>query len=334
MPDPQDPSQQDHDFLAATIRLGASALGQTWPNPAVGCLIVRDSKVVGRGKTQAGGRPHAETEALRDAGDLARGAAAYVSLEPCNHHGRTPPCTEALIKAGIARIFIALSDPDPRVCGTGAQHLQDAGIKVHIEPFADLRNAALCAHRGHIMRMQAGRPFVTLKLALSVDGAVGRTNEGQIAITSSSTNRLMHGLRARHDAIAVGAGTLRADNPRLDVRLPGLEHRSPERVVFGAQAFNAIDLPGEDLNDDLAELADEGITSLLVEGGPKLARSFLKCALVDELILLKGSTILGRDAIKPFDFDPFERGFEGFTIHSRRRIGDDQMMVLTPVKKA
>lgn len=334
MPNAQDPSLQDHDFLAASIRLGTRAQGRTWPNPAVGCLIVRDGRVVGRGKTKGGGRPHAETEALRDAGDLARDAVAYVSLEPCNHHGRTPPCTEALIEAGIASIFIALGDPDPRVSGTGAQHLQDAGVEVHLEPFADLRKAALHAHRGHIMRMQAGRPFVTLKLALSIDGAVGRKDEGQIAITSSSTNRLMHGLRARNDAIAVGAGTMRADNPRLDVRLPGLEHRSPERVVFGAEAFNAIDLPGEDLNDDLAELADEGITSLLVEGGPKLARSFLDSGLVDELILLKGSTVLGRDAIKPFDFDPFERGFEGFTIQSRRRVGDDKMMVLTPVKKA
>lgn len=324
----------DRRFLAASIRLGASAQGQTWPNPAVGCLIVRDGKVVGRGKTQAGGRPHAETEALRDAGDLAKGATAYVSLEPCNHHGRTPPCTNALIAAGIARVFIALSDPDPRVCGTGAQRLRDAGITVHIEPFSDLRKAALQAHRGHIMRMRAGRPFVTLKLALSMDGAVGREGEGQIAITSSATNRLMHGLRSRNDAIAVGAGTMRADNPRLDVRLPGLEHRSPQRVVFGMEALNATDLLGENLNDDLAELAGEGITSLLVEGGPKLAKSFLSAGLVDELILLKGSTVLGRDSIKPFSFDPFKVGFEGFTTQLRQQTGDDQMTVLTPTQKA
>lgn len=324
----------DRRFLAASIRLGASALGQTWPNPAVGCLIVRDGKVVGSGRTQPGGRPHAETEALSDAGDLAQGATAYVSLEPCNHHGRTPPCSEALIKAGIASVFIALSDPDPRVSGSGAARLREAGLTVHVEPFAAIRHTALHAHRGHIMRMQAGRPFVTLKLALSEDGAVGRKGEGQIAITSYATNRLMHGLRARMDAIAVGARTLHTDNPRLDVRLPGLDHRSPRRVTFGAQTSNAIHLTGADLRSDLAELANQGITSLLVEGGPTLAQSFLDAHLVDELIFLKGSTVLGRDAIKPFSFDPFKVGFDGFSVLSRRRIGDDQMMILAPEERA
>jgi diaminohydroxyphosphoribosylaminopyrimidine deaminase/5-amino-6-(5-phosphoribosylamino)uracil reductase len=327
-------SQEDSRFLAASVRLGASALGQTWPNPAVGCLIVRDGKVVGQGRTQPGGRPHAETEALRDAGDLARGATVYVSLEPCNHHGRTPPCSEALIDAGVASIFIALSDPDPRVSGSGATRLQEAGVVVHAEPFAAIRNAALHAHRGHLMRMHNGRPHVTLKLALSEDGAIGRKGEGQVAITTLQTNRLMHGLRARKDAIAVGARTMHADNPRLTVRLQGLEHRSPQRVVFGVDAFNAITLAGKDLQSDLRELADEGVTSLLVEGGPTLANSFLKAGLVDELILLKGSIVLGRDAIKPFCFDPFKIGFEGFTIQSRRRIGDDQMMILAPEERA
>lgn len=327
-------SANDRRYLAASIRLGASALGQTWPNPSVGCLIVRDGKVVGYGKTQPGGRPHAETEALRDAGDQANGAVAYVSLEPCNHHGRTPPCTEALIKAGITSVYVALRDPDPRVSGTGVARLQDAGMTVHAEPFSDLKQAALKAHRGHIMRMRANRPFVTLKLALSEDGAVGRKDEGQIAVTSYQTNLLMHGLRARMDAIAVGARTMQGDNPRLDVRLPGLEHRSPQRVVFGAETFNAINMDGKDLSSDLGELAEEGITSLLVEGGPTLAKSFLAANLVDELIFLKGSTVLGRDSIKPFSFDPFEVGFEGFTVQSQRQIGDNQMMILTPWKKA
>lgn len=327
-------SSADRRYLATSIRLGASALGRTWPNPSVGCLIVRDGKVVGYGKTQPSGRPHAETEALRDAGDQSKGAVAYVSLEPCNHHGRTPPCTEALIKAGIACVFVALRDPDPRVSGTGVARLQDAGMTVHVEPFEDLKQAALKAHRGHIMRMHADRPFVTLKLALSEDGAVGREGEGQIAVTLYPTNRLMHGLRARMDAIAVGARTMRGDNPRLDVRLPGLEHRSPQRVIFGAEAFNAIQMAGKDLNSDLRELAEEGITSLLVEGGPTLAKSFLEANLVDELVFLKGSTVLGRDSIKPFRFDPFEVGFEGFTVQSRRQIGEDKMMILAPLKKA
>ncbi|MFK7791697.1 MAG: bifunctional diaminohydroxyphosphoribosylaminopyrimidine deaminase/5-amino-6-(5-phosphoribosylamino)uracil reductase RibD [Devosiaceae bacterium] len=323
-------------YLAAAIRLGAGQLGRTWPNPAVGCLIVRDGVIVGQGATGQGGRPHGETRALADAGDKAHGATAYVSLEPCDHQGKTGPCTQALIEAGIAEVFIALGDPDPRVSGAGVKRLQAAGMHIRSEPFADLRAMAVVAHAGHISRTRLGRPHVTLKLALSADGAIGVSGDGQVAITGAATNRLMHGLRSRMDAIAVGGGTLRADAPKLTVRLPGLEGCAPKRVAFttghAPDGFQA--LVGRDLQSDLETLGAQGITRLLVEGGAKLAQSFLRNGLVDELILLKGTGTLETDAIFPFAAHPFEdlaaAGLARWRIVERRKIGADQMMVLRP----
>lgn len=323
-------------YLAAAIRLGAAQLGRTWPNPAVGCLLVREGVIVGRGATGQGGRPHGETVALDDAGDLARGATAYVSLEPCDHHGKTGPCSLALIKAGVAEVFIALTDPDERVSGAGVARLESAGVKVHCEPFADLKGMAARAHAGHITRTRLGRPHVTLKLALSADGGIGLQDKGQVPITSSTTNRLMHGLRARMDAIAVGGGTMRADSPQLNVRLTGLEAHSPKRYVFTQElapdGFTALN--GNDLAADLASLAGHGITRLLVEGGAKLGNSFLSAGLVDELILLKGATTLGQGAIQPFPVHPFDdlsaAGLASWHIIERRTLGADQMMILRP----
>lgn len=335
-------------FLAAAIRLGMRHSGQTWPNPAVGCLIVKDGIVVGAGATGQGGRPHGETVALKAAGAQARGATAYVSLEPCNHVGRTGPCTHALEKAGIAQVVIALGDPDTRVSGSGVAYLRDAGIDVVFEPFADLRLAAQKAHRGHIMRMAEGRPFVTLKLALSRDGGIGISGKGQTAITSRQTNRRMHGLRTRVDAMAVGAQTVRADDPQLTVRLPGLIGRLPVAVVFGDVDLDGkklsasrspdtvIHLPSatsHDLNAALAALGQTGLTTLLVEGGARLARSFLDHNLVDEVILLQGAVTLGETAIRPFRVSPFDdleaAGFAGWTTDQRRNIGADKQLVLT-----
>lgn len=329
------PSETDRRFLAAALRLGQAELGRTWPNPAVGCLIVRDGVIVGAGATGKGGRPHGETVALDEAGPEAKGATAYVSLEPCNHHGKTGPCTVALSKASVARVVIALGDPDPRVSGSGVARLRDAGIEVLFEPFADMRAKAALAHRGHFTRLAKSRPHVTLKLALSADGAIGLEGRGQVPITSAQTNRLMHGLRARMDAIAVGAGTYQADAPQLTVRLPGLEYRSPQRVVFGGQAAdNAIHLPGHDLNAGLAALAERGITRLLVEGGAKIAQSLLKKHLVDEAILIEGEAVLGHDGVRPFDQNPFVDGLPGFVIQSRRQIGPDRIVTFVPNGKA
>ncbi len=336
--------QRHKRYLAAAIRLGAAQLGCTWPNPAVGCLLVagggEDGVIVGRGATGRGGRPHGETVALDDAGDLARGATAYVSLEPCNHHGKTGPCTLALIEAGVAEVFIALTDPDERVSGAGAARLRGAGITVHVEPYADLKALAAKAHAGHVTATLQGRPHVTLKLALSADGGIGLPTQGQVAITGSSTNALMHALRSRMDAIAVGGGTLRADAPRLNVRLPGLEQRSPQRYVFTnanvPEGF--IALKGADLSAGLKTMAQQGMTRLLVEGGSKLAKSFLGAGLVDELILIKGPATLGQGAVRPFDAHPFDdleaAGLADWQIMHRKMIGSDQMMVLQPNKES
>lgn len=337
-------SQQDRRFLGATIRIGRAQLGCTWPNPAVGCLIVNAGKIVGIGATGEGGRPHGETIALVDAGDAAKGATAYVSLEPCNHHGKTEPCTDALIKAGVTRVAIALGDPDPRVSGSGATRLREAGLDVLFEPFADICAQARTAHRGHITRMSKQRPHITLKLALSADGGIGREGQGegeghgkgQVAITTPLTNRLMHGLRARMDAIAVGAGTYRTDHPKLTVRLPGLERRSPHRVVFGGaeEPEGFTHLAGHDLATGLYTLSERGLTQVLVEGGAAIAQSLLRDGFVDELILLQGMETIGQGAIKPFPANPFDSltdaGLESWTVSAKRTLASDQMMVLSP----
>ncbi|MFN3171136.1 MAG: bifunctional diaminohydroxyphosphoribosylaminopyrimidine deaminase/5-amino-6-(5-phosphoribosylamino)uracil reductase RibD [Hyphomicrobiales bacterium] len=328
--------ETDRRYLAAALRLGKAQLGRTWPNPAVGCLIVKDGIVVGAGATGQGGRPHGETVALDEAGDAARGATAYVSLEPCNHHGKTGPCTLALIAAGIARVVIALGDPDPRVSGSGVARLREAGIEVLFEPFADMRTSAVQAHRGHITRLAKGRPHVTLKLALSADGGIGLPGKGQVAITAPATSRLMHGLRSRFDAIAVGAGTYQADAPQLTVRLEGLAECSPQRVVFGGTEApeGFIHLPGHDLEAGLQKLGEQGFTSLLVEGGAKLASSLLDAHLVDEVILIKGAPLLGAEAIRPFETDPFDSGLSGFTVRSLRQCGPDRIVTFAPDRKA
>ncbi len=214
--------------MRAALGLARRGLGAVFPNPAVGCVLVRDGDVVGRGWTQPGGRPHAETEALGRAGDRARGATAYISLEPCAHHGETPPCADALVEAGIRRAVIALGDPDPRVDGGGVRRLMEAGIDVDVG-ICEAEAADLNA--GFIRRVRDGRPQVTLKLATSLDGRIA-THSGQSQwITGETARNMAHGLRARHDAVLVGTGTAVQDNPELTCRLPGLSGRSPIRVV-------------------------------------------------------------------------------------------------------
>ena len=219
----------DPRFMAAALALAGRGLGSVWPNPAVGCVIVQDgSTVVGRGWTQPGGRPHAETEALKRAGAAARGATAYVSLEPCSHHGKTPPCAEALIAAGIRCCVVACQDPDPRVSGAGLARLRAAGIETELGMMAA---EALALNRGFLLRVERNRPLVTLKLATSLDGRIATHAGHSQWITGDTARAWGHGLRARHDAILVGSGTARTDDPELTCRLPGLEGRSPVRVV-------------------------------------------------------------------------------------------------------
>ena len=218
--------------MRAALALARRGLGNAWPNPAVGCVLVKEGRVIGRGWTQPGGRPHAETEALRRAGEAARGATAYVTLEPCSHHGRTPPCCEALAEAGITRVVMAMRDPDPRVNGRGLAMLRGAGIVVE-EGLLEAEARALNA--GFFRRIQAGMPVVTLKLASTLDGRIATAAGESRWITGEAARREVHALRARHDAILVGSGTVLADDPDLTCRIPGMERVPMLRVVADAR---------------------------------------------------------------------------------------------------
>src|SRR6266566_5264601 len=222
-------SAEDARFMALALALGRRGLGRTWPNPAVGAVVTKDGVIVGRGWTQPGGRPHAETEALGRAGKAARGATLYVSLEPCSHHGKSPPCADAIIAAGIARVVSALEDPNPKVAGQGHARLALHGLYVETGIGCE---AALLAHAGHIRRIRHGRPHITLKLAASADGKAGLSGRRPIAITADPARDRVHLLRAMNDAILIGIGTALADDPMLTCRLPGMASYSPVRVVL------------------------------------------------------------------------------------------------------
>ncbi|MCA3368403.1 MAG: bifunctional diaminohydroxyphosphoribosylaminopyrimidine deaminase/5-amino-6-(5-phosphoribosylamino)uracil reductase RibD [Roseomonas sp.] len=320
--------------MRAALALARRGLGNAWPNPAVGCVLVKDGRVIGRGWTQPGGRPHAETEALRRAGDAARGATAYVTLEPCSHHGRTPPCCEALAGAGIARVVMAMRDPDPRVNGRGLAMLRGAGIVVE-EGLLEAEARALNA--GFFRRIQAGMPVVTLKLASTLDGRIATASGESRWITGAAARREVHALRARHDAILVGSGTVLADDPDLTCRIPGMERvpmlrvvadarlRTPPtaRLVQGAKAAPVliITAPGHppaaqapfiaagadivtvpahaagglDLPSLLRALGRRGVTRVLAEGGAGLAAALLRQGLVDRLVWFHAPAVMGGD---------------------------------------
>jgi diaminohydroxyphosphoribosylaminopyrimidine deaminase/5-amino-6-(5-phosphoribosylamino)uracil reductase len=229
---PHDGRFIDERFMAAAIRLSRWHTGRTSTNPSVGCLVVRDGVIVGRAVTAPGGRPHAEPQALAEAGELARGATVYVTLEPCSHHGRTPPCAEALIACGVARVVISVTDPDSRVSGRGIAMLREAGIEVEAGVLEEEGRRSLA---GYLTRQTRNRPYVTLKLAVSADGMIGRQGEGQVAITGPVARAQVQALRAETDAILVGIGTAVADDPALTVRAPGLEGQSPIRIVLDPQ---------------------------------------------------------------------------------------------------
>lgn len=322
---------EDADFMRAALGLARRGLGQVWPNPAVGCVIVAGGRVVGRGRTAPGGRPHAETAALAMAGAAARGATAYVTLEPCAHHGRTPPCAEALVAAGVARVVVALGDPDPRVNGRGIAILRAGGITVETGCLAD---AAAEVNRGFLSRVVRGRPALTLKLATSLDGRIATATGESRWITGPRARAEVHLLRARADAVMVGAATMRADNPRLDVRGGGLEAAQPIRVVVaGREALprdgylgrsagahplwichpEGMDLdwwraagatlipvaPGPEGRPEpaalLRALGALGLTRVLCEGGGKLAAALLGAGQVDEIIAYGAGLTLGAD---------------------------------------
>jgi diaminohydroxyphosphoribosylaminopyrimidine deaminase/5-amino-6-(5-phosphoribosylamino)uracil reductase len=320
--------------MALALSLGRRGQGAVWPNPAVGCVIVRDGRILGRGWTQPGGRPHAETVALAQAGSEARGADVYVTLEPCAHHGATPPCAQALIDAGVARVLVAAGDPDPRVNGKGLAMLRAAGIAVET---GLLETQALEDHAGFFARVTLDRPWLTLKLASSFDGRIATgTGESQW-ITGPDARRLVHAMRARHDAVMVGGGTARKDDPSLTVRDIGV-NRQPARVVIsrrldlplrGKLARSASDIPllichGSDVDatlartwcdlgatllpvmtkggqldpaDILRQLAGHGVTRVFCEGGSALAASLIEADLVDQVVGFTAGVMIGAEGL-------------------------------------
>ncbi|UXN07491.1 bifunctional diaminohydroxyphosphoribosylaminopyrimidine deaminase/5-amino-6-(5-phosphoribosylamino)uracil reductase RibD [Bartonella sp. HY761] len=325
-----DEQQLHQRFMEVAIRLGRQNLGCTAENPSVGAVIVKEMNgkpiIIGIGVTAVGGRPHAEPQALQQAGASAKGATAYVTLEPCSHHGKTPPCVDALIAAGVKRVVIALDDPDPRVSGRGIARLKAAGIDV-VQDIASRK--AFEGLAGFLTRITKKRPFITQKLALSQDGYIGRISEANTPITGILSKARTHILRAESDAILVGIGTIKIDDPMLDCRLPGLEKRSPIRIVLDSDLSISVEsrivlsakktplwiicneksdknkqkllealgcriIPfGENIHNNLNELMEffggEGINNLLVEGGRKVAQSFYDSGLIDRLILLKSN---------------------------------------------
>jgi diaminohydroxyphosphoribosylaminopyrimidine deaminase / 5-amino-6-(5-phosphoribosylamino)uracil reductase len=334
----------DRRFMALALTLGRRGQGRTWPNPAVGAVVVKDGVIVGRGWTQPGGRPHAEPEALRRAGEAARGATLYVTLEPCSHVGKSPPCADAIIAAGIARVVSAIEDPNPEVAGQGHDRLRAAGITVEIGLGA---LEAAHDHAGHFRRVRDKRPHVILKLAVSSDDKIGAAGRKPVAISGEAAKARVHLLRAQCDAILVGIGTVLADDPLLTCRLPGMEAQSPVRVVLdrslrmpgtsrlvhsaretplwvmtsslseapaamklGAAGAHVIRVattatpPGLELAAVLHALSEKGITRLLVEGGARVASSFLAAGLVDEVWLLRGPDAVGTDGIAALDALP------------------------------
>jgi diaminohydroxyphosphoribosylaminopyrimidine deaminase/5-amino-6-(5-phosphoribosylamino)uracil reductase len=325
----------DRRFMRLALTLGRRGLGRTWPNPAVGAVAVKDGVILGRGWTQPGGRPHAETEALKRAGKSAKGATLYVTLEPCSHQGKSPPCVDALLRAGIARVVSALEDPNPDVAGKGYAKLREGGIALDTGLFAE---EAQQAHIGHIRRMREGRPHVLLKLAISADGKAGLAGRKPVAVTGEQARIRVHAMRAAADAILVGIGTILSDDPHLTCRLPGMLEYSPVRVVLDARlrvpmsasvVATAREVPtwifaakdasaiAEDILrargvevlrvegkegwldplQVLRALANRGITRLMVEGGPMVAASFVRAGLVDEAALFRSPKSIGADGI-------------------------------------
>ncbi|BBB99640.1 MULTISPECIES: bifunctional diaminohydroxyphosphoribosylaminopyrimidine deaminase/5-amino-6-(5-phosphoribosylamino)uracil reductase RibD [Bradyrhizobium] len=358
----------DLRFMQLALALGRRGLGRTWPNPAVGAVIVKDGVIVGRGWTQAGGRPHAEVEALRRAGDAARGATLYVTLEPCSHFGRSPPCADAVVAAGLARVVSAIEDPNPEVAGQGHAKLRAAGIAVDV---------GLCAaeaardHAGHFRRIRDKRPHVILKLAVSADDKIAASGHKPVAISGEAARTRVHLLRAQSDAILVGIGTVKADDPLLTCRLPGMAARSPVRLVLDralrisgdsrlvhsaretplwvltsdmAEAPAAVKLgaagaqvirvtasapQGLDLSSVLHALAEKGISRLLVEGGSRVANSFVAGGLVDEIWLLRGPDAIGADGVPGLDAMPLDAITQSpaFRLRASETLGEDVLTI-------
>lgn len=357
----------DHRFMQLALALGRRGLGRTAPNPAVGAVIVKDGVIVGRGWTQPGGRPHAEPDALARAGEAARGATLYVTLEPCSHVGKSPPCVDAIIAAGISRVVSAIEDPNPQVAGQGHAKLRAAGIVVDVGMCAD---EAARDHAGHFRRVRDGRPHAILKLAVSPDDRIGIAGGKPVAITGEAARARVHLLRAQCDAVLIGVGTARADDPLLTCRLPGMARRSPVRIVLDrmlrlsgdsklvhsarevplwvmtsemAEAPAAVKLGaagvqvlrgrahphGLDLANVLRTLSEKGITRLMVEGGAQVAASFVEAGLVDEVWLLRGPKEIGADGVAALGALPLGAITQSpsFRVRANENLDRDTLMI-------
>ena len=316
--------------MAAALALGSRGQALTAPNPNVGCVIVRDGRVVGRGWTQPGGRPHAEAMALAEAGEQAHGATVYTSLEPCAHASpRGPTCSNLLAAAGVARVVVAIGDPDPRTNGAGMTRLETAGIAVShgINPAGARTSMA-----GFLTRLSRGRPSVTLKLATSLDGALALAGGASKWITGPLARAHAHLERARHGAILVGRGTWQADAPRLTVRLPGLEPRSPRRILLSRRdaapdGWTRIAAP-----DDVSTL--DGIDQLLVEGGAGAAAAFLAADLVDRLLLYRAPILIGggKSSIGDIGLKQLDDAHGRWRLSDARMLGSDRLEVYERVR--
>jgi diaminohydroxyphosphoribosylaminopyrimidine deaminase/5-amino-6-(5-phosphoribosylamino)uracil reductase len=357
--------------MRAAIALGRRALGTTWPNPAVGCVIVRDGAIVAQGVTGPGGRPHAEVQALAMAGEAARGATAYVTLEPCSHYGQTPPCADALIAAGVAHVVIAAGDPDPRVDGAGIARLRDAGIDVTTGLLEDAATETLA---GFFARVRLGRPLVTLKLAATLDGRIATGSGESQWITSTSARKTAHAMRGCHDAVLVGVGTVLADDPDLTCRVPGFTSRPCVRVIadshlrtplmsrvvstageaptwilhrdgadpnraaaLSAAGVRCIEVTADDMGvaptAALEALGQAGLTRVLAEGGARLAAALLRADLVDRLAWFTAPGIIGGDGWPAVQGMGVSRlaDMAHFTRVAQRAVGPDLLAEFTRV---
>jgi len=347
----------DQHYMHHALSLARRGLGRTWPNPSVGCVIVKDGRVVAAARTGDGGRPHAEAIALEAAGAEARGATAYVTLEPCAHHGKTPPCAEALVAAGIKRVVIGCGDPDERVCGRGIQVLRDAKIEV---VNGVLEQEALALNSGFFKRITEKRPRVTLKMAVSADERIAAMGQ-RTQISGAMASRYMHMMRARHDAILVGVNTAITDDPMLTARINGHEHQimrcvmdrdlrlaDTAKLVTSAddQALvvfhesgdgDALKTAGAGLvhldsvapESVLKSLAGRGVTRLMVEGGAQIAAAFLGEGLVDEFHVIRSSTEIGADGVDALAGINLNDALTAFILKEKRMLGEDVLEIYT-----
>lgn len=316
--------RSDSDWLAAAAALAARGRPLSRPNPAVGAILVKDGIVVGRGWTREGGRPHAEAEALAMAGDAARGATLYVTLEPCAHESeRGPSCADLVSASGVAHVVIGVNDPDPRTAGKGIARITAAGIAARVFPSVE-SEASLA---GYLMVKRQGRPHVTLKLAMSLDGCIAMADGTSQWITGEAARAHVHVERAKADAILVGGGTLRADEPRLDVRLPGLEPRSPARFALTSgqvpEGWSAIASPE-------AIGGMEGVQYLYVEGGAQTASAFLAADLVDRIALYRAPILIGDGlrALGNIGVASLGAAHGRWFLSQRRQFGSDTLEIL------